>query len=407
MEFDPHTSARRVVTLSLAALALAPAFAESKPGHLPPRLPIGKITPIEHIGFTERASLIGLGNQDDATIDSGDKKVITQYLDQTQAMGVSWLRILIHPDKLRQLGWHGFDLGILTAYEKGINVSVTAACDAERWQNLPAKQYTRQFSRFVTRIATRYAPYIKEMSNCNEPNYPGSMAPMPGKSPAATYRSLYLAGYKAEKRMAPKVDVLFGDLSSEVEPLKFFRGVLKCPKTTTKCSPILTEALAYHPYQQTDSPNNRFPDNGEVGISQLPVIEAELKQAYDAGQIETPDDHSLPRLSLTEFAYQQAIRGETSDPQIPTRQRQRYLESNVRDKYYTQSLEVACRDPNVNRLSFLGFNAPSPDWPGPWDSPFRDLQGNLLSTYFKVQQYVRQRIDCFRQVGRAKTAPSR
>jgi hypothetical protein len=408
MEFDPHASARRAVTLSLAALALAPALAESKPGHVPPHQPLGKIIPGQHVNLTEHTPLIGLGNQDDATIDSGNRKEINQYLDQARGMGVSWLRILIHPDKLSQLGWRGYDQGVLLAHAKGMNVSITAACDAERWQGMPAKQYTRQFTYFVTRIATRYAPYIKEMSNCNEPNYPGSMAAMPGKSPEATYRSLYIAGYKAEKRVAPKVDVLFGDLSSEVEPLKFFRGVLKCSKTAKKCAPILTNALAYHPYQQTNSPNNRFPDNGEVGIGQLPVIETELKQAYAAGEIETPSDHELPKVSLTEFAYQTAIRGETSDPNIPVRQLQRYLPGKVRDKYYIQSLQVVCRDPNVNRLSFLGFNAPSPDWPGPWDSPFRDLQGNLLSTYFKVQQYVKQRVDCFRQTsGNIKTAPSR
>ena len=70
------------------------------------------------------------------------------------------------------------------------------------------KPNTRLFKKFVKKVAHRYRRRVDRFAIWNEPNWYKWLGPL--RQAPRRYRKLYIAGYKAVKRKAPRARVLLG-----------------------------------------------------------------------------------------------------------------------------------------------------------------------------------------------------
>ena len=329
---------------------------------------------------------LSIGSEDDSAVASANQARIATATKQARSMGdTSWRDILYPKDVLKQR-WGRYDLSVSNAINEGLDVNITLACNDEHWTD-------SQFKRYVSSAVQRYDKLgVRNYSICNEPNFPGWLNPMPGKTLPQTYRSLYTDGYSAVKQQAQKDgvndQVSIFELSSEIWPLKFIKQTLACPppKSST-CTPLLANEVAYHPYSLTTPPTQPSKTPGEVGMGSLVLLENLVKSEYDAGRLETPDGQE-PKLGLDEFAYQ------VKTSKDAARKHGRALPDSVRREYYREDLQIACLDPNIVRIIFYGLESPPPHSQGTWNSALIRPGGAPYGSLYVIQSFAIDHPDC-------------
>lgn len=191
------------------------------------------------------------------------------------------------------------------------------------------------FARFVGAIAAHFRGRGVELfSLWNEPNHPSflrgtSAEQAAGILPAARYRDLYRAGYRAAKRANPKAKVLLGELSPG--PRRGSRFGLDEPRRRLTAPEFLSEVaspgseleadgVAWHPYQHGLDPLRRSTE-GYVGTGDLDALQRTLDGLWARGPdgrrrlalpSQSPSPRGRPPLLLTEFGY--LIRGSPRRP---------------------------------------------------------------------------------------------
>lgn len=191
------------------------------------------------------------------------------------------------------------------------------------------------FARFVRAITAHFRDRGVELfSLWNEPNHPSFLQGTATEQaadilPAARYRALYQAGYRAAKRANPNAKVLIGELSSG--PRRGSRFSLVAPRRRVTALEFLsevaspggelqTDGVAWHPYQHGLDPARRSPA-GYTGIGDLDALQRTLDGLWAADRhgrrrlalpSQSPSPRGRPPLLLTEFGY--LIRGNSRRP---------------------------------------------------------------------------------------------
>ena len=114
--------------------------------------------------------------------------------------------------------WAFYDRAIRRARRRGIKVQLTLTGPAPAWatptRNVDTgyiKPNVRLFKKFVKKVAHRYRRKVDRFAIWNEPNWYKWLGPL--KTAPRQYRRLYIAGYKAIKRKAPRARILLGETS--------------------------------------------------------------------------------------------------------------------------------------------------------------------------------------------------
>lgn len=339
-------------------------------------------------GQTAEEPHLGLGVEDDVAVASVNPNLINTSTNRALSMGANWWRDILYPkDALRQK-WAEYDLSVNSAVSKGLNVTMTLACNDERWTD-------KKFQRYVTSAVKRYDKEgVHSYSICNEPNFPGWLDTMPGKTLPQTYRDLYVNGYLAVKQQAQKDgvndEISIFEVSSEVWPLRFMKQVLACPPPNpSACAPLLADQVGYHPYTQTTPPTEHSQKPGEVGMGSLGLVLALMKSEYDAGKLRTPDGQE-PTLGLDEFAYQLILPSAAHHHHSPS-----HYSDEIRRQYYRQVLEIACRYLLVSRFIFYGESSSTSPSKLKWNSPLVSPKGTPYGSLYTIQSFKADHPQCF------------
>lgn len=209
---------------------------------------------------------------------------------------------------------------------------------------------------FAGDMAQHFKGRVGGYSVWNEPNVASFLNRSP-MTAARTYRQLYQAGYKNIKRAAPNAQVGLGELTSQApqttgvpSTLGFLRNVLRGPK------PLRADYFALHPYQWSN-PNQQAGNPEYGGISNLKAVQAELRHAKQAGQLQTAAGGQVP-LSISEYGYKH-------DAQPNDTTRARWLARS-----YDLAKQAGVRDMNLYQL----LPSRKGDY---WDSSILNNRGKL------------------------------
>jgi hypothetical protein len=251
-----------------------------------------------------------------------------------------------------------YDALIDAAAPYGIRLQINLIPPAPAWAtgdgkigvNEPDPQLYGQFARAA---AEHFRGRVDRFSLWNEPNHVGWLTPQ--STAAAQYRELYLAGYRAIKRVDPATQILIGELvpyrngSRSTSPLSFLRQ-LTCTRTAAgipgargyrlakqgSCAPLRADGLAHHPYDYLGPPERTYPGNDNVTIGTLGRLTSTLSELSRLGALSTPK-HRPSGLYITEFGYFGA--GANSHPDAR------------RASYLRRSYQIAQRNPMVREMT--------------------------------------------------------
>jgi hypothetical protein len=259
---------------------------------------------------------------------SSDDALRAHTLDEIQALGVTWLRVVLYwrsvapdaksatPPSFDESGqagydWSTYDQVISEARARGLNLLVTISGPVPRWATASRRDQVNnpspaRFQRFVTAVGNRYRGQVSMWSVWNEPNHPAFLGPQfAGRkghqypySPQL-YRSLFLAAYRGLRASGNgNVRLLMGETAPRgtgkvVAPLRFLRGVLAAP------GKLPAGGYAHHAYTTAAGPLFRPHNPDDVTIGVL----SRLTRALDAEARRGRIARSLP-VYLTEFGIQ-------------------------------------------------------------------------------------------------------
>jgi hypothetical protein len=314
------------------------------------------------------ADSLEIAVQDDASLIHADGQTRQQALAMAQNLGANWIRVNDYPDA----DLSTYDAGINDARSHGFQVEMTLVCKGN-WS-------AQSFKAHASAVTQHFGGAVHRYSICNEPNYPGWMSPIGGKSLAATYRSLYVAGRDGIKAVDPSAQVLFGELSSKYNPIQFMNDAL-C-MNQGGCGGLMVDGIAYHPYQQMTNP--RLASASEVGIGSLDRINQAIDRAYYAGAAWTPGG-GRPDIYLTEFGYQSLARGNLAS---------RNLSASNRASWLPAAFDQACRTPHVKQMLQYQLMPSGLDWGGSWDTSIVQRDGQPDASYLALKQWVESTPQC-------------
>jgi hypothetical protein len=266
---------------------------------------------------------------------SNDDALRTQTLDQIEAFGVHWVRLVLYwrsvaPDPAAKTvpafdqsdpnaypGFGRYDRAISELRARGINVLVTISGPVPKWATSTHRDYVTNpsvtdWQRFVTAVGRRYGSVVNAWSIWNEPNHPDFLMPQFTRShrPASPtlYRRLFLAADRALRATGNGSDMLLmGETaprgtSHVVAPLAFLRGALCLSATYHKakgCGMLPADGYAHHAYTTSAGPFFRPPERDDVTIGVLGRLTHALDLAARAHALKP----HLP-IYLTEFGIQ-------------------------------------------------------------------------------------------------------
>jgi hypothetical protein len=210
-----------------------------------------------------------------------------------------------------------------------------------------------RFGEFARAAAQHFKGRVDRFAMYNEPNHVGWLTPQ--KTAAAQYRQLYLAGYRAVKRVNPATEVLIGELvpykngSRSSAPLLFLRQ-LTCTRTASgfpglrgyrmrrqgSCTPLRADGLAHHPYEYRGPPERIYPGTDNVTIGTLGRLTSTLAELGRLRALATPKRRPLG-VFITEFGYFGAGRNSHPDAR--------------RASYLRRSYQIAQRNPSVRQMT--------------------------------------------------------
>jgi hypothetical protein len=264
---------------------------------------------------------------------SADPAVRARALDEVEALGVHWLRVVLYwQDVAPQADarsvpsvdetdpsaydWTIYDRVLAGARARGIRVLVTVSGPGPRWatrsrEDRVTRPSPTRFRRFVTAVGRRYGRQIDYWSVWNEPNHPQFLAPQYSRgrpySPRL-YRQLYRAARSGLERSGNARDrVLMGETaprgnSNVVAPLEFLRGSLCLTSSYRKrrgCGSLDVDGWAHHPYTTSKGPWFVSDNRDDVTIGSLSRLTRALDRARRARVVRKRVD-----LYLTEFGVQ-------------------------------------------------------------------------------------------------------
>jgi len=338
---------------------------------------------------------------------SDDAELRSRTLDEIQAFGVDWLRIILYwqdvapsptarevpdfdeQDPAQYPGFGPYDRLLGEAQARGMRVLLTVSGPVPRWATRYRTDHTtrpsaRRFGRFMTAVGRRYGAYVDHWAIWNEPNQPQFLTPQflgqgsrrRPESPRL-YRQLFRSGRAGLERAGQGRDtVLAGETSPRgnrrvVAPLTFLRGAL-CLSTDDErredCDRLEADGWAHHPYTTSEGPFFVPPRHRDVTIGVLPRLNSALARAERA--------RALPRgtdIWITEFGIQSR-----PDPLAVTETRQaEYLALSerlaVRNSRVASHAQYLMRDDDPDAVAGERY--------GGFESGLRTAQGRRKLAY--------------------------
>jgi hypothetical protein len=264
---------------------------------------------------------------------SPDPAVRARALDEIEALGVHWLRVVLYWQDVapavdarsapvfdetdpRGYRWAIYDRLLADARARGMRVLVTISGPGPRWATRSRRdRVTRpspvRFRRFVTAVGRRYGAQVDYWSVWNEPNHPEFLAPQYVRGRAYSprlYRQLFRAARAGLARSGNARDrVLMGETAPRgnrnvVAPLAFLRGSLCLSSSYRKrrgCRSLDVDGWAHHPYTTSAGPWFVSRRRDDVTIGSLSRLTRALDRARRARAVRKRID-----LYLTEFGVQ-------------------------------------------------------------------------------------------------------
>ena len=288
--------------------------------------------------------------------------------------------------------WAIYDRAIRRARRRGVKVQLTLTGPAPAWatptRNVATgywKPNTRLFKKFVKKVAHRYRRKVDRFAIWNEPNWYKWLGPL--KQAPRRYRKLYIAGYKAIKRKAPRARVLLGETSPNAQPgiaiapLKFLRRMTclnrhyrkKRRLSRRRCRhPLRADAVAHHPYDFRHSPRTKPKGRDDVTIAVLGRLNRALRKMKRRRVLLPRRTRKMP-VHLTEYGYFKSGRRK-----IPERRRARWT---------VKAWKIARKNPRVKTMLHYVFVTP----PGGtnFDLALLRTNGSSTRTYKKLKRWTR------------------
>jgi hypothetical protein len=240
------------------------------------------------------------------------------------------------------------------AAANGMRVHLSLTGPAPRWANARKaeqkkawyKPNTRAFGEWAGIVASHFAGRVDRYSIWNEPNWRTWLGPL--NAAPKLYRSLYVRGYNAIKRVDRRAKVLIGETSPygrpglSTSPLAFLRKVT-CVNSryrrTSKCPRLRADGYAHHPYDFAHSPRFQYPGSDNVTIGTLSRLTRALDRLRRA-RVLRPNGRGRMPVYLTEYGYFAAGR--------------RALPKRTRSRYLKQASSIALRNGRVkSHLQYL------------------------------------------------------
>ena len=298
--------------------------------------------------------------QDDPLLVRGAHGNLPLGIKLTERLGGSWIRAnvvwsdVVRRDKRKRTApskirydWTAYDNLVSGASQQGIQVQLALTGPAPAWATGdhkvgPVEPKAGAFAAFARAAAEHFSGRVTRYSIWNEPNYVGWLSPL-GSAPRL-YRALYQKGYAAIKKADPGADVLFGETSPyalrgrAIAPLAFIRAVT-CTnaryRRARRCSTLVTDGVAHHPYDFAHKPSYRYPGADNVTLGTVSRLTNALKKLRNAKVLITPSG-GVPFLYLTEYGYFASGRYK--------------LSASKQGSYLVQAFEIAQRNRRVKQL---------------------------------------------------------
>ena len=302
-------------------------------------------------------------------------------------LGASVLRIAVNwaavePRSHSREEWSRYDAAIAHATRAGLSVQLVLAGPAPAFAtaNHRIGNYRPSdsaFAHFVEAAVRRYKGEVATYSIWNEPNWWSSLKPNPVAP--MLYRGLYRAGYTAVKRVDPSAHVLIGELASigypgaAIAPLRFLRELL-CRTSTLrpwgKCSPLLADGFAVHPYTLRWPPSYPGKGGNDVttgSISRLVRLLAALAKLH---ALSTPDGQAPP-VYLTEYGWSP-----------------KYFSELRRATMASTALGIVSRQPQVKEIVWYQLAAPPAHRPALWDTALLNRRGQITPIFTALRAWI-------------------
>jgi hypothetical protein len=320
-------------------------------------------------------------------------------LAQAQALGVTRLRVNVlwtkaigpfaaaSTTKPPNLAYNftAWDNLIDAAARRGIRVTLTLAgqpvpafATANRRQG-QVRPNARRFGEFVRATVRHFKGRVNTYVIWNEPNHKAWLEPV--RTQASVYRKLYIAGYRAIKRVDRRARVFIAETAPfsksrkvATPPLKFLRQVT-CANSRyhrrKRCKALVADGFAHHPYEFTSSPRHparRFNHRDDVPLAGLSRLTRALDRLRKAHLLYGPRRRKL-QLYLHEFGYFSGGRGKI----FPEPTRARFL---------VQGFTIARRNPRVRTmLQYMLVRPPANHVSAYFDLSLVTLGGTRLGAF--------------------------
>jgi len=174
-------------------------------------------------GRYDAGAAVSMGAQDDGAVTHHPEHRETAFA-RGDALGAKTWRIIARADR----PWELYADAIAAARQHGYRVHLT----------LTAEKDPLRFASWAGRIAAKVRGQVYSIGVYNEPEV-GGISP-------CEYRTMFMRSYKLIRRAAPKMRVLWGELSPH-RPLTYTEESLQCGKT-----PVKAQGFAWHPYCGSD-----------------------------------------------------------------------------------------------------------------------------------------------------------
>jgi hypothetical protein len=264
---------------------------------------------------------------------SHDAAVRAQALDEIEALGVRWIRMVLYWNRVApspnrgsrpdvrltnpaSYDWTSYERVVAEARARGIRVLLTPSGPVPRWATLTRQNHVdypspTYFYRFMKAAGRQFGARIRYWSIWNEPNHPEFLGPQYRRGKAYSprlYRRLVQRARKALDRTGNGRDrVLMGETaprgnSNVVHPLRFLRGALCLNRRYHKrrrCGRLDVDGYAHHPYTTRTGPFFVSRRRDDVTIGSLSRLTRALDRAARAGAV-----RRRLGIYLTEFGIQ-------------------------------------------------------------------------------------------------------
>jgi hypothetical protein len=252
------------------------------------------------------------------------------------------------------------------------------------------KPNARRFAEFARDAARHFKGRVDRYSIWNEPNHKAWLEPV--RTQASVYRKLYIAGYRAIKRVDRRARVFIAETAPfsksprvATRPLKFLRQLTCATRRYTRrrrCRALRADGYAHHPYEFTRAPRRpprQFNTRDDVTMASLRRLTRALDRLRRARLLYGPRRRRL-NLFLHEYGYFNSGRGKV----FPQATRARYL---------VQGFTIAQRNRRVSTQLQYGFASPPPHLPSAFfDLSIVALNGVRMQPFVALRSWAAQKV---------------